>query len=706
MEKKKLRLILAFVVVCLAICLSSGAGELAAFCPPAVPLVTVDPYMSVWSFSDHLYDSWPVHWTGQVHAMAGMVRVDGKTYRFMGPKAICSDVAKQTSVQVKPTRTFYTFEAGGVELRVIFLTPMLASDLSLLTSPVTFITFQIRALDKKPHAVTVYFDVSGEWVVNKPAQKIVWRRMPNEIGDKTFISIGSAEQPILEKDGDNVRIDWGYLYVGAPGDDTSRIVATSHNAREKFIETGAIPREDDTRMPRSANDDWPVIACTMNLDTKDSKPVRQTIVLAYDDIFSIEYMCQKLRPWYYQVHDDFVSMLKACIEQYPAIWKKCCAFDYMLLDDARRIGGEAYTHLVSISYRHTWASGKVVISPDGSEPWFFHKECFSNGCMATVDVSYPASPFFALFSPTLLNGMIAPVFEYAASEQWPYEFAPHDVGRYPKGNGQAYSRDRKTGKLRAERQMPVEECGNMILMTAAGAKASGSAAFAQRYWNLLSQWANYLKDKGLDPEHQLCTDDFTGHLAHNVNLSLKAINALGGYAMLCDMLGKKDEAQRFWNAAKQMAGKWQKMADDGDHYRLAFDKPGTWSMKYNLVWDEILRLELFDPEIARREVAYYLQIQNTYGLPLDNRADFTKSDWLVWCATLAAKKGDFEKLIHPLYRFTHESPDRVPFSDWYFTSTAKVRGFRARPVIGGVFIPFLKDRDRWKKWISLADVHP
>ena len=165
MEKKKLLLESVFAVVCLTVCLSSGAKESVAYRPPAVPLVTVDPYMSVWSFSDHLYDSWPVHWTGQVHAMAGIIRVDGNVCRFMGPKAICPNAVKQTSVCVKPTRTFYTFEAGGIELRVIFITPMLPSDLSLLTSPVTFITFQTKALDKRPHTAAVYFDVSGEWVV-------------------------------------------------------------------------------------------------------------------------------------------------------------------------------------------------------------------------------------------------------------------------------------------------------------------------------------------------------------------------------------------------------------------------------------------------------------------------------------------------------------------------------------------------------------
>jgi hypothetical protein len=441
----------------------------------------------------------------------------------------------------------------------------------------------------------------------------------------------------------------------------------------------------------------------MNLGTVADKPIERKMILAYDDIFSIEFMGQKLRPWWFKEFGGFQDMLRYCLEHYPSIRKQCEAFDSELLADARRIGGQAYERLIAISYRHTWASGKIVVSPDGAEPWFFHKECFSNGCMATVDVSYPAGPFFALFSPTLLNGMAAPVFEYAASDKWPFPFAPHDVGQYPKGNGQVYSTDRKTGELKIEHQMPIEECGNMILMAAAAARASGSADCAGRYWKLLTQWAEYLKEKGLDPENQLCTDDFTGHLAHNTNLSLKAINAVGAYAMLCRMRGLDDAVTEYRAAAQEMAGRWPKMADDGDHYRLAFDKPGTWSMKYNLVWDDILDLDLFAPEIARKEVAFYLKTQNAYGLPLDNRADFTKSDWLVWSATLAEKQADFEKLVYPLYRFVNESPDRVPFSDWYFTSTAKVRGFRARPVIGGVFIKFLTHPDLWNKWARRAD---
>ena len=388
-----------------------------------------------------------------------------------------------------------------------------------------------------------------------------------------------------------------------------------------------------------------------------------------------------------------VELLKTSVDEYGSLSSQCKQFDEQLMADLQRAGGEQYAQLTALAYRQAFAAHKLVADIDGT-PLFFPKENFSNGCIATVDVIYPAAPLFLLFNVDLVKAMVTPVFQYASMKRWPFPFAPHDLGTYPHANGQVYG----GGEVSEENQMPVEECGNMLILAYAISRAEGTAEYASRYWISLEKWARYLSEKGLDPENQLCTDDFAGHLAHNVNLSLKAILALGSYSRLCAMLGKKEEAAQYWKTAQQFARQWEQMANDGDHYRLAFDKPGTWSQKYNLVWDRLLDLNLFPKEIARKEVAYYKSKQNPFGLPLDNRKDYTKLDWLIWTATLAERKADFEEIVSKAYAFANDTPNRVPLTDWYDTKTAKQIGFQARSVVGGVFIKMLADQSTWKKW--------
>jgi hypothetical protein len=141
-----------------------------------------------------------------------------------------------------------------------------------------------------------------------------------------------------------------------------------------------------------------------------------------------------------------------------------------------------------------------------------------------------------------------------------------------------------------------------------------------------------------------------------------------------------------------------KEANDGDHFRLAFDKSGTWSQKYNLVWDRILSLNLFPAEAKRKEMDFYKTKQNTYGLPLDSRKGYTKLDWTLWTASLTQDRVDFDALVEPVYRFLDQSPSRVPMTDWYDTKTGKKVGFQARSVVGGVFLQMLYNTSLWKQW--------
>jgi hypothetical protein len=411
-------------------------------------------------------------------------------------------------------------------------------------------------------------------------------------------------------------------------------------------------------------------------------------------------MKRNLRPYWRRNGWEAGDLLTASHDEYEALKKRCEAFDQELMADLKRAGGERYAKLAALAYRQCFAAGKFVADANG-QPLQFCKENHSNGCIGTSDVFYPMAPQFLLFGPSLAKSFIVPFMEYAASERWTFPFAPHDLGTYPKANGQVYG----GGERSEDNQMPVEESGNLLILMAAIAHMEGNADFAGRYWPQLEQWAAYLKDKGFDPENQLCTDDFAGHMAHNVNLSAKAICGLGSYAKLCEMRGEKAQAREYARVAKQFADRWVQEADDGDHYRLAFDRPGTWSQKYNLMWDRILDLDLFPAEVVRKEMAYYRTVQNRYGLPLDNRKEYTKLDWVLWTATLTQEREDFEALVTPVFDFLNDTPDRSPMTDWYWTQNARKRGFTARPVVGGVFAQMLYDDASWKRYASRDQTH-
>ena len=661
-----------------------------SFRAPAVPLVACDPYFSIWSPADTLAGADTTHWTGKPHRLTGLARIDGRAYRILGAQPADLPVLAQQSVAALPTRTIYTFSGDGVSLTLTFLTPLLPEDLDLLARPVTYVIWEWVATDGRAHEVACYFDAAAELAVNEPGQAVNLERGGGD--GISFTRIGSADQSVLGRSGDDLRIDWGYLYVatgsGAPAEHR---ILPADLARGAFMRGAEFPLVKQA-MPQPAGQ---AASATVEFPahTVGAQSVCHVLMLAYDDLFSIQYMKQNLRPYWRRNGWEAADLLRASAAEFESLRDRCAAFDAELMADFEKIGGTTYARLAALAYRQCFAAGKFVADAHG-QPLQFSKENHSNGCIGTADVLYPMAPQFLLFGPTLTKSFLVPFMNYAASERWKFPFAPHDLGTYPQANGQRYGGGERT----EENQMPVEESGNILLLMAALAQLEGNADFAGRYWPQLNRWADYLEAKGFDPEHQLCTDDFAGHLAHNVNLSAKAICALGAFGQLCARRGETGRAAHFTALARTFAERWVKEAADGDHTKLAFDRPGTWSQKYNLVWDRLLGLNLFPPAVLRQEMAHYRRVQNPYGLPLDSRKTYTKLDWTVWTATLTGDRADFEALVEPIGRFLADTPQRSPMTDWYETKTAAKVAMTARPVVGGVLLPLLYDAAIWKKY--------
>ena len=586
-------------------------------------------------------------------------------------ETVFGNTAVQTSADVQPMQTHYAFTCGDVDLKVTFTAPLFMKDLKLLSRPVNYLTYSVAARDGKEHDVEVYFEASPRWALDQPYQQSASEGY--EADGLLYLKSGSKEQNILAKQGDDLRIDWGYFYMVAGKENTAYSIGNSSELRKNFVNgtfnSASLAGED-------GNGNMALVR-----DYGKVRKVTDKIMLGYDDIYSIQYFGTNLRPYWNSKGDRTIeSEMLAAYNEYDELLTRCYTFDKKLMEDASAVGGKEYAELCALAYRQSIAAHKLVEAPNGDLLWL-SKENNSNGCINTVDLTYPSAPLYLIYNPELEKGMMNGIFHYSESGKWTKPFAAHDLGTYPLANGQVYGGD-----------MPVEESGNMLILTAAIAAVEGNAGYAAKHWEVLTTWTDYLVEKGLDPENQLCTDDFAGHFAHNTNLSIKAILGVASYGRLAEMLGKKDVAESYTAKARQMAAEWERMANDGDHYRLTFDKPGTWSQKYNLVWDKLLGMNIFDTKIVEMEIPYYLTKQNIYGLPLDSRETYTKTDWIMWTATMAPDLATFREFIVPLHKFMNETIDRVPMSDWVFTDKPNWRGFKARSVVGGYYMKMLEGK--------------
>ncbi len=614
---------------------------------PSVPLITVDPYFSVWS-RDEINRRWPVHWTGSRNAILGTVTVDGETLRFLGGGE--GEAIEQKSLDIDAVSTTAVFANEKIELTARLLSPLLITDLYYASRPVSYLELSYKSLDGSEHDVRAKVSVSEELVLNRAGEgRACSRGVP--LANGACVCMGSGAQKVLWRSGDDVRIDWGYLYLAVRG--------AAETGNEVFEDLYAVYAETELR-PSAL------------------------FAFGYDDISSLVYFGEPVKAYWKKDGRTIDQVMDEALSDYEEISARCEKFSREMLGEAERKGGEKYREILALAYRQVMAAHKLALDPEGNV-LYISKECFSNGCAATVDLTYPSAPLYLRYNTELLRGMLRPVLKYARSDAWEFDFAPHDVGQYPLLNGQVY------GNNQLEYQMPVEESGNILIVVAAMCERDGNADFAAENMDLLDKWSRYLDRYGLDPENQLCTDDFAGHLAHNVNLTIKAAMGMAGYAKILARLGRADEAKKAEAKSREFAESMlRRAANEDGSFRLAFDRPDTFSLKYNAVWDLLWGTKLFPESFYAGELARYRHEALPYGVPLDDRERYTKSDWEMWVACFGSRE-DFEFFADLLWRAYDTMRTRVPLTDWYYADTSEQRGFQHRTAQGGLFMRLMME---------------
>ncbi len=622
----------------------------------AIPLMTVDPYFSIWSCTQNLHEDTTRHWTGKAAPILAAVYHNRRLYCLAGMQQenkLPIKTVRQTNLKVTPLSTEYTFENHVFKAVLTFTTPLLLDRLDIMSRPVSYVKYDITMKEEAVDDTRFLFGINGRSCVNNDQQQVIFKR------STVSSCVGNAHQTPLSQSGDACTCEWGYFHIADPA-------AKVGFFRNNQINYGAINQAYDGQ-----NDMPYLISETRNLNG--------VITLGLDEIYAIEYFGKQIKEPFFEQFASFEEMLEAAKNQYTEIKALCDEFDDTFIKETKNFS-EEHQAILTLAYRQAISAHKLIKDELGN--WIFlSKENSSNGCIGTLDVTYPSIPLFLRYNPELVAGMLRPILRFAETEAWIYPFCPHDVGQYPLANGQVYGIDRAHPE---NFQMPVEECGNMLTCLAALKKyQNNDISLYEQYKNTLKQWADYLVQFGYDPENQLCTDDFAGHLNHNCNLSVKAIVGIASYALLSG-------DSSYMEIAREYARKWENDARNEKASRLVFDDEAGWSIKYNMVWDNLLDLHLFSEEVKAREVALYKEKCNRYGVPLDSREEYTKLDWLMWSTCLTEDKEYFDLINHCILNMIEETQDHVPLTDWYDTVYADYCYFKARSVVGGLFIHLLK----------------
>ncbi|KAL4892899.1 hypothetical protein BDV59DRAFT_208050 [Aspergillus ambiguus] len=679
--------------------LVASTGASSAFTParpPALPLAVKSPYLSTWlrAGSDggnggYLAGEWPTFWAGQVRGWAGMIRVDGNVYTWMGIPG--STTVNQTAYEYTSTKSIFTMEVDHmVQMNVTFLSPVTPEDLRRQSLVFSYVHVDVSSLDGRPHDVQVYSDISAEWAAGSPSAVAQWDYAVTN-GGVAYHKVW-RQTPLLFSESDD-QAEWGDWYWATDNRDGLTFQSGADvDVRGYFSKNGALPNTKDTNF-RAIGDRWPVFGFAHNLGSvTDSANVLFTIGLAQD--VAIQYngstngMTAEPPLWkdYFPTAWDALDFFHHDYQESSTL---STDLDQRISTDALNAAGQDYMTIASLTVRQVFAA--LQLCGTSGNPYLFMKEISSNGNMNTVDVIFPAYPIFLYTNPELLTLLLKPHFEIQENGMYPHNYAMHDIGtHYPNATGHAEGNDE---------YMPLEECGNMIIMALAYHKVANDAgAFIQQHYKLLNQWASYLIEFGLYPASQVSTDDFAGALANQTNLALKGIIGIEAMASISTIANNEADSNNYTTVAHNYMDQWQNLAinkeADPPHATLNYGNDSTYGLLYNLYADRQLGLGLVPQSVYDMQDKYYSRMKQRYGVPLDSRHYYTKTDWQLFTASISSAETR-EMFLQLITSWINETPTSGAMTDLYDTISGNyprdTTRFIARPVMGGAFSLLLLD---------------
>lgn len=383
-------------------------------------------------------------------------------------------------------------------------------------------------------------------------------------------------------------------------------------------------------------------------------------------------------------YDNDDAVLSAFYSNWEVNSHDAQILDSKIHNDAFDAGGQDYATLTTLAVRQ--AFGSLQVAHGSRQDYLFLKEISSDGDIQTVDVIFPAHPIFLYLNPELLKLLLDPLFENQESGHYPNPWSIHDLGFFPNAVGFPNGNDEA---------MPVEECGNMIIMTLAYALRAKNSDYLVQHWPLLDQWAQFLVNDSLIPDYQLSTDDFAGALANQTNLALKGIigvRAMAEIAGLSGIVNANEISETYLNTSKEYVNTWAGLGVNNDssprHTTLAYNNPDSHGLLYNIYADKLLGLDFVPEWVYSMQSDFYGTIIDNYGVPLDTRHTWAKADWQTFAAAVASP--ETRSLIHDrLIRYVEGTPTGRPLSDLYDATTGEFPTggptFINRPVVGGFF---------------------